>query len=139
MEWDRKEDWQLIQEFLTARRDEAFTEIVRRYAPLVLGVCRRILGDRFTKYFARVDERGVEKSARYSNVTLQPVLRVEHSHVELFDREILKLLSKDLVDVAGTSHRYALVAFFRGHSAAKLQRRVNSHCAGIANTRQTRE
>jgi RNA polymerase sigma factor (sigma-70 family) len=44
MEWERKEDWQLVQEFLTARRDEAFTEIVRRYAPLVLGVCRRILG-----------------------------------------------------------------------------------------------
>ena len=44
MEWERKDDWQLIQEFFAARRDEAFAEIVRRYAPLVLGVCRRILG-----------------------------------------------------------------------------------------------
>lgn len=44
MDCERKEDWQLIQEFLADSRDEAFSEIVRRYAPLVLGVCRRILG-----------------------------------------------------------------------------------------------
>jgi len=44
MEWERKEDWQLVQEFLAGRGDDAFAEIVRRYAPLVFGVCRRILG-----------------------------------------------------------------------------------------------
>jgi len=99
----------------------------------------RVLGDRFTKDLARVNERGIEKSASYSNVTFQPVLRVEHCDVKLFDGKILKLLSEDLVDVAWASHRDALVPLFSRHSAAKLECRVNRDCARVANTHQARE
>jgi len=41
-----KRDRELISEFLTARSDEAFREIVERYTDLVYGVCLRVLGDR---------------------------------------------------------------------------------------------
>lgn len=34
-----------LELFLHGRREEAFTELVRRHGPLVLGVCRRVLGD----------------------------------------------------------------------------------------------
>jgi len=100
---------------------------------------RRILRDCFTKDFARVNERGVEKSAGYSNVTFQPVLRVEHCDVKFFDRKILQPLSEYFVDVARTPYRHSFVALLSRHSPAELEGRVNGNGAGIANTRQTRE
>lgn len=44
MEWNGCSDAQLLQKFIAEKSEEAFAEVVRRYAPLVLGVCRRILG-----------------------------------------------------------------------------------------------
>ncbi len=38
-------DRQLVARFADARDEGAFGEIVRRYGPLVLGVCRRVLGE----------------------------------------------------------------------------------------------
>jgi RNA polymerase sigma factor (sigma-70 family) len=37
-------DVDLLRGFMAARDDAAFAEIVRRYGPVVLGVCRRVLG-----------------------------------------------------------------------------------------------
>ena len=39
-------EWQLLRRYLDRRDEVAFTAIVERHAPMVLGVCRRILTDR---------------------------------------------------------------------------------------------
>ena len=38
-------DAQLLERFLARREEIAFEELVRRHGPMVLGVCRRVLGD----------------------------------------------------------------------------------------------
>jgi RNA polymerase sigma factor (sigma-70 family) len=41
----RPTDRQLLDQFSAGRNEEAFAELVRRHGPMVLGVCRRVLGD----------------------------------------------------------------------------------------------
>src|SRR5262245_37915772 len=36
-------DAQLLERFVTHREEDAFTVLLRRHGPLVLGVCRRVL------------------------------------------------------------------------------------------------
>src|SRR5262252_3958523 len=38
-------DAQLLERFATARDEDAFELLARRHGPMVLGVCRRVLGD----------------------------------------------------------------------------------------------
>src|SRR5579885_3039271 len=38
-------EWQLLERYLQRRDDSAFEALVTRHAPMVLGVCRRMLGD----------------------------------------------------------------------------------------------
>jgi hypothetical protein len=85
----------------------------------------RILGDRFTKYFARVHERRVEQPARYGYVALEPVLRIENGDVKLLDWKILELLPEDLVHIARPADGNAVLAFLRRHSPAELERGVD--------------
>src|SRR5688572_14315078 len=40
--------------------------------------CRGPLRDRFPKHLSRVYERRIEEAASYGDVTLEPVLRIEH-------------------------------------------------------------
>ncbi|MFL5340521.1 MAG: sigma-70 family RNA polymerase sigma factor [Gemmataceae bacterium] len=42
---DSSDDGFLLAEFLATREEESFAEILRRHGPMVLGVCRRVLGD----------------------------------------------------------------------------------------------
>src|SRR4051812_24566686 len=41
----RLADGQLLEAFLACRDEAAFEALVRRHGPMVLGTCRRILGD----------------------------------------------------------------------------------------------
>src|SRR6516225_6361397 len=38
-------DWQLLERFVATHDEAAFETLVRRLGPMVLGVCRRLLGD----------------------------------------------------------------------------------------------
>lgn len=40
-----RSDGQLLQQFVEGRDESAFAELVGRHGPMVLGVCRRVLGD----------------------------------------------------------------------------------------------
>ena len=42
---DPRSDGELVAEFVGARDEAAFAELLRRHGPTVYGVCRRILGD----------------------------------------------------------------------------------------------
>jgi RNA polymerase sigma factor (sigma-70 family) len=43
-EGDRRRDGELLEGFITRRDEDAFAALVRRHGPMVLGVCRRLLG-----------------------------------------------------------------------------------------------
>jgi RNA polymerase sigma-70 factor (ECF subfamily) len=42
---DKQTDGHLLERFLTRREEHAFEVLIRRHGPMVLGVCRRILGN----------------------------------------------------------------------------------------------
>src|SRR4051812_27062706 len=66
---------------------------------------RRSLGDRLAEYLARMHEGRIEYAARDRDVSFEPMLRVEHGHVELFDRQIFHSRSEVFDDVARRTHR----------------------------------
>ena len=39
-------DGELLRDFITLHREDAFAALVRRHGPMVMGVCRRLLGNR---------------------------------------------------------------------------------------------
>jgi DNA-directed RNA polymerase specialized sigma24 family protein len=42
--WDEQSDGRLLQQFVAQRDEGAFAALLERHGPLVLGVCRRVLG-----------------------------------------------------------------------------------------------
>ena len=89
--------------------------------------CRRSLGDRLAKDFARMHERGVEDPASDRDVALEPMLRVEHGNVELFDRQIFHAGTEVFDDISRRPHRSPILPSFSRHAASELERRVNRH------------
>ena len=54
--------------------------------------CRRPLRDRLSEDFPRMHQRRVQEPARYRNVALEPMLRIEHGDVKFFDGQIFQAL-----------------------------------------------
>src|SRR5262245_25344800 len=42
---DNQSDRQLLEQFVADRDEDAFAALLKRHGPLVLGVCRQVLGD----------------------------------------------------------------------------------------------
>src|SRR4051794_388832 len=61
---------------------------------------RRTLGDRLAEDLAWMHEGRIENAARDRDISFEPMLRVEHRHMELFDRKIFHSRSEVLDDVA---------------------------------------
>jgi len=72
-------------------------------------------------------ERRIEEAASYGDVALEPVLRIKHGDVELFDRKILQTLREDLIDIARPAHRRSFLPFFHRHAPAQLERCVDTN------------
>jgi hypothetical protein len=100
---------------------------------------RGILCNCFAKHFAGMHERRVEQPARYCNVALETVLRVEHSDVKFFDRKILQSLSEYFVHIARAADGHALITLLGGHSPAELERGMHRDRACITDATETGE
>jgi len=101
--------------------------------------CCRSLRDRFPKNFSRMYERRVEKAARYCDVALKPMLRVEDRDVKLLDRKILEPLREDLVDVARPAHGCSFLPFLCRHAPSQLERGMDTNRTSRSYTTYTRE
>jgi hypothetical protein len=88
---------------------------------------RRPLRDRLPKHFSRMNERRVEEAARYRDVALEPVLRIENGDVELFHREILQTLRKDLVHIAWPAHGRSFLSFLHRHAPPQFERGMDTN------------
>jgi hypothetical protein len=74
-----------------------------------------------------MNERRVEEAARYRNVALESVLRIEDGDMELFHREILQTLRKDLVHIARPAHGRSFLSFLHGHAPPQLERGMDTN------------
>jgi hypothetical protein len=72
-------------------------------------------------------ERRIEQAARYGDVALESVLRIEHGDVELLDRQIFQALREDFVDIAWPSDGCAFLPLFRRHAPSQLERGVDTN------------
>jgi hypothetical protein len=88
---------------------------------------RRSLGDRFPENLTRMHERRIEQAARYRDVALEPVLRIEHRDMELLDRQIFQSLREDLIDIAGPANGRSLLPFLCRHSPSQFERGVDAN------------
>jgi hypothetical protein len=82
---------------------------------------RCTLGDRFPEDLARMHERRIEQPARYGDVALETVLRIEYRDVKLFDGKILQTLGENLEDVARPPHWHPFLPLLRRHAASQLE------------------
>ena len=62
-------DWQLLEQFVERRDQDAFESLVRMHGPMVLGVCRRVTGhhqdaeEAFQAAFLALAQSGVDLAA----------------------------------------------------------------------------
>jgi len=89
--------------------------------------CRRSFRYRFSEYFPRMYERRIEKPARYRDVALEPVLRIEHRDVKLFHRQVFEALREYLEHVTRPTHRCSFLSFFRSHASPQLESRMDTN------------
>ena len=88
---------------------------------------RRSLRDCFPEDFARMYQRRVQKSARYSYVALETVLRIEHGDVKLLNRKVFEPLREDLKDIPRPAHRRSFLSLLRRHASPQLERGVDTN------------
>jgi hypothetical protein len=94
---------------------------------------RRPLGDRLAEHFARMDERRIQKTARYRDVALEAVLGIEDGDVKFLDGKIFESLSEDFVDIPGPANRRAFLPLLARHAPPELQRGVDPDRTGGSN------
>jgi|SRR5688572_7674610 len=93
----------------------------------------RPLRNRLAEYLPWVYERRAQKTTGDRHVALEPMLGVQHRHVELLDREVLESWSEKLVDVDGSGNGITNAAGFRGEPPSEFQRRMKDDGLGGTN------
>jgi hypothetical protein len=95
---------------------------------------RGALRNRFSEHLAGMYERRIKNAARDSHIALQPMLGVEHSHMELLDRQVFEARSEDRDDVPRGADRRSFIPILSCYTSSQLQCCMNNDRAGAPDT-----